>query len=99
MVIVMTGVYDERIPTEVALDSGDLSWVSGDVQAGYADVATPAEIQIQNGTHADGSAALVAWHEVALEQLYTDEDMTQPFTGSPAWRGCPSSKPRPPHEP
>ncbi len=82
LVIVMTGVYSERVPTEITLAGGDLSWVSGDGQAGYADVAAPAEIQIQNGTYAAGSAALVAWHEVAVEQLYTDEDMTQAFTGS-----------------
>ncbi len=82
LVIVMTGVYSERVPTEITLSGGDLSWVSGDGQAGYADVAAPAEIQIESGTHAAGSAALVAWHEVAVERLYTDEDMTQPFTGS-----------------
>ena len=82
LVIVMTGVYDERVPTEITLTGGDLSWVSGDVQAGYADVAAPDEIQIQNGTHAAGSAALVAWHEVAVEQLYTDEGMTLAFTGT-----------------
>ena len=82
LVIVMTGVYSERVPTEITLAGGDLSWVSGDGQAGYADVAAPAEIQIQNGAHAAGGAALVAWHEVAVEQLYTDEGLTQAFTGS-----------------
>ncbi len=82
LVIVMTGVYDERVPTEVTLGGGDLSWVSGDEQAGYGDVAAPAEIQIQNGTYAAGSAALVAWHEVAVEELFTDEGMAQAFSGS-----------------
>ncbi len=82
LVIVITGAYNERVPTEITLSGGDLSWVSGDGQAGYADVEAPAEIQIQGGVHAAGSAALVAWHEVAVEQLFTDEDMTQAFTGS-----------------
>ena len=82
LVIVMTGVHDEGFPTEITLDGGDLSWVSGDAQVGYTDMVAPGEIQIQNGAHAAGTAALVAWHEVAVEQLFTDEGMTQPFTGS-----------------
>ncbi len=82
LVIVITGAYSERVPTEITLSGGDLSWVSGDGQAGYEDVEAPAEIQIQGGVHVAGSAALVAWHEVAVEQLFTDEDMTQAFTGS-----------------
>ena len=82
LVIVVTGVYSERVPTEITLGGGDLSWVSGDAGVGYEDVAAPAEILIQNGTHAAGSAVFVAWHEVALETLYTDEGRTQAFTGS-----------------
>ncbi len=82
LVIVVTGVYSERVPTEITLSGGDLTWVSGDAEVGYEEVTAPAEIQIQNGTQTAGSAAFVAWHEVAVEQLFTDEDMTQPFTGS-----------------
>ena len=82
LVIVMTGVYDERFPTEITLEGGDLSWVSGDAGAGYEEVDLPAEIRIQDGAHVAGSAALVAWHEVAVEVLSTDEGRTQAFTGS-----------------
>ena len=82
LVIVITGVYSERIPTEITLGGGDLSWVSGDAQAGYESVNAPPEIQIQNGRHAAGSATLVAWHEVAVDELFTDEGMTQRFSGS-----------------
>jgi AGCS family alanine or glycine:cation symporter len=82
LVIVMTGVYNERVPTEITLVGGDLSWVSGDTGAGYEDVAAPAEILLQNGVVTAGGATQVAWHEVAVEQLYTDEGMTQAFTGS-----------------
>ena len=81
LVIVITNVHAERIPTEITLAGGDLSWVSGDAQAGYDDVEAPTEIVIQRGVQAPGSPAL-AWHEVALEELFTDEAMTQPFTGS-----------------
>jgi len=82
LVIVVTGVYSERVPTEITLNGGDLSWVSGNAGAGYEDVAAPDEIRIQNGTQIAGSAALVAWHEVGVEQLFTDEGRTRSFTGS-----------------
>ena len=82
LVIIITGVHSERIPTEITLGGGDLSWVSGDAQSGYSSVNAPGEIQIQNGRHAAGSATYVAWHEVALEDLYVDEGMTQPFSGA-----------------
>jgi AGCS family alanine or glycine:cation symporter len=82
LVIVVTGVYSERVPTEITLAGGDLTWVSGDAGVGYEEVTAPAEIQIQDGTQAAGNAAFVAWHEVVVERLFTDEDMTQPFTGS-----------------
>ncbi len=81
LVIVITGVYNERILTEITLTGGDLSWVAGDEEAGYQDVDAPGEIRIQGGRHAAGATTLVAWHEVALEDLFTDESMSQPFTG------------------
>ena len=81
LVIVITNVYAERIPTEITLAGGDLSWVSGDVQEGYESAEAPAQLVIQDGVQASGGVAL-AWHEVALENLFTDEAMTQPFTGS-----------------
>ncbi len=82
LVIIITGVYSERIPTEITLAGGDLSWVSGDAREGYESVNAPDEIQIQNGRHAAGSTILVAWHEVALDELFTDAGMTQRFSGS-----------------
>jgi AGCS family alanine or glycine:cation symporter len=82
LVIIITGVHSERIPTEITLGGGDLSWVSGDAQSGYSSVNEPDEIQIQNGRHAAGSATYVAWHEVALDELYLDEGRTQRFSGS-----------------
>jgi len=83
LVIIITGVYTERISTEITLAGGDLSWVSGDAQSGYSTLEeTPAEINIQDGSHISGSTALVAWHEVAVDDLFTDKAMTQRFSGS-----------------
>tara|TARA_Y100000590_G_scaffold448492_1_gene585238 strand:- start:2803 stop:4503 length:1701 start_codon:yes stop_codon:yes gene_type:complete len=83
LVIIITGVYTERISTEITLAGGDLSWVSGDSQSGYSTLEEiPAEINVQDGSHISGSTALVAWHEVAVDDLFTDKAMTQRFSGS-----------------
>ncbi len=82
LVIIITGMHTQRIPTEITLGGGDLSWVSGDAEVGYEPVLAPTEIQIQNGRHAPGSSPLAAWHEVSVDELFTDEAMTRPFTGS-----------------
>ena len=82
LVIIITGMHTARTPTEITLAGGDLSWVSGDGEAGYEPVPAPGEVQIEDGRHSAGSAALAAWHEVAVEELFTDEAMTAPFTGT-----------------
>ncbi len=82
LVIIITGVYDERIPTEITLGEGDVIWVSGDQETGYIGVQDPGEIMIQEGQYVEGTSTFVGWHEVKVDKLYTDEEMTLGFTGS-----------------
>jgi AGCS family alanine or glycine:cation symporter len=82
LVIIITGVYDERIPTEITLGEGDVSWVSGDQNIGYTSVQNPGEIFIQEGQYAEDMNTFIGWHEVKVERLYIDEGMTRVFTGS-----------------
>jgi len=84
LVIIMTGVWNDRHPTEITLTGGDLSYVTYSVEGHRSTVETPpAEIRIDNGFHADSApgSTLVAWHEVELDRLYVDADETIPFTG------------------
>ncbi|MDH5589925.1 MAG: alanine:cation symporter family protein, partial [Gemmatimonadota bacterium] len=55
--------------------------VEGDRWGG---VTPPAEIAIQGGMHVEtgAGAAHVSWHEVSVNELFVDEAMTQPFTGT-----------------
>ena len=85
LVIVMTGVWSERVPTELTLSGGDLSYVAVDAQGTYAEVdAAPTEIAVLNGRPvATGvGASQLAWHEVAVGEFYLDEGQTQPFSGT-----------------
>ena len=82
LVIITTGVWDARIPTEITLAGGDLGYVAVDAQGRQGSTAAPPEIQIENGLPADASAARIAWHDVAVETLYLDNAQSQPFTGT-----------------
>ena len=66
----------------VELSVGDDGRVSG-ATVDASSVDAPAEIAVTAGRHdATGvDAPQLAWHEVAVEELFVDEGMTQPFTG------------------
>ena len=82
LVILTTGVWNNPTPTQIAFDSGDISYVNPSVN-NYEEaiVATPSEILIEKGQFAAGSAAVMAWHEAPVEGFYTDEAREKPFSG------------------
>lgn len=84
LVLLTTGVWNDRVPTEITLGGGDLVWVAVDQNGSHSSVDPPAEIRIENGQHDLDTfeAARIGWHDVALEEIYVDEEMTQPFTGT-----------------
>ncbi len=83
LVIIITGVWNARMPTEITLRGGDLEYVSYSTNGKREAVQAPEEIRIDDGRHVDTStgAPQVAWHEVAVERLFTDVAQTNPFTG------------------
>ncbi len=84
LVIIITGVWSERVPTELTLGGGDLSYVSQDAAGTYSETGAPDEITILDGRPmATGAgAAQFAWHEVAVAEFYLDEAQSRPFTGT-----------------
>ncbi|MBT8404973.1 MAG: sodium:alanine symporter family protein, partial [Gemmatimonadetes bacterium] len=95
LVIIMTGVYDARHPTEIQLTGGDLSYVVLQENGRYGGADAPAEIALTQGIQSVDAVGtvLVAWHETPVEQLFVDEAQTVPFTGTivPAVSGTPGS--------
>ncbi len=83
LVIIMTGVADARVATEIQLIGGDLSYIQLRESGAFMGADTPAELPISNGMQDMGTVgtAMLAWHEVAVEHLYVDAAQTQPFTG------------------
>lgn len=84
LVILTTGAWNDRVPTEITFAGGDLVWIAVDGDGAHAPVAAPGEVRLENGLHvADGpGAAQVGWHDVAVERLFIDAARTQPFTGT-----------------
>ena len=81
LVIIMTGVWDDRIPTEITLGRGDITYVAVGEDGGNETVRAPAELRIVDGVRESGDIS-VGWHDAALETVYEDREMTQPFTGT-----------------
>ena len=82
LVIISTGAWQDRVPTEIAFQGGDSSYVEVLENGGYAAAEVPAEIRVEDGSVGAGSNGVrLAWHEVPVERLFVDAGQTQPFTG------------------
>jgi AGCS family alanine or glycine:cation symporter len=83
IVIIMTGMYHDRIPTEITLGGGDLSYTTLTETGRWVSTTPPPEIAIQDGMHTrtGPGSVMVSWHETAIDTLFVDPGMTQPFTG------------------
>lgn len=82
LVIITTGVWNARIPTEVTLGGGDLGYVTVDAMGNNEGADAPAEIRFENGVPADPGGVHIAWHDAYVDMLYVDEAHTTPFTGT-----------------
>jgi AGCS family alanine or glycine:cation symporter len=83
LVIILTGVWSVRVPTEITLGAGDISYVQQYEEGRFSELGEPARIEIVSGRYADDSmsAPMVAWHEVVVEQLFVDAEMQNAFSG------------------
>jgi AGCS family alanine or glycine:cation symporter len=83
LVIIMTGVWNLRVPTEITLGGGDIAFVVEQADGGYDDFDDAGQIRVADGRYVDSGAGAVqlTWHEVVVEQLYTDEEQTRLFNG------------------
>ncbi|MEM7356095.1 MAG: sodium:alanine symporter family protein [Acidobacteriota bacterium] len=82
LVIIMTNSWDARVPTELTLQGGDISYLVPNEKGGSDEAPAPEEIRVVDGLQqiTAGTAAF-AWHDVAVERFFIDEAQTQPFNG------------------
>jgi len=82
MVIIMTGVWDDRVPTEIGLGSGDISYYAEMEDGRFRSVSAPDEIVVRQGTpEVLNEGPQLSWHEVPVADFYVDAERTQPFSG------------------
>ncbi len=82
LVIIITGVHTERIPTEIVLGGGDMTWVTENETQGYEGALAPEELRVDAGRQPATVAVKLGWHDVPVDDLFVDEQMTQRFTGT-----------------
>jgi len=83
LVIVSTGAFNARIPTELDLNDGNISYVQIDDNGAYESASSPAEFHVEDGyaVVSSNSDPRLAYFDVAVERLFTDEAQTIPFSG------------------
>ena len=83
LVIIITGVHDDRVPSEFTLAGGDLSYVVTAPDGALQEADPPAGIRVVDGRQGNGAGeAAFAWHDVPVERFYVDEAQTVPFSGA-----------------
>jgi alanine or glycine:cation symporter, AGCS family len=84
LVIIMSGAWDDRVPTTMAVERGEWQWVTVD-ETGRANAVAqpPSVVRFDGGVPqpTEVGDVQVAWNHVAVERLYRDADLRQPFTG------------------
>ena len=66
------------------MTDSNISYVVGDDQAGYESTTSPESLQIANGEEASAGSSepQMAYFDIPVGSLFTDEAQTQPFSGT-----------------
>lgn len=82
LVIIMTGVWDEKIPSELTMDGGDITYVIDHGNQTYEEAPAPSRINVADGAQVvTAGEPAFAWHDVIVDEFFTDRDQTTPFSG------------------
>jgi AGCS family alanine or glycine:cation symporter len=91
LAIVVTGVWDDAVPTELDLDGGPHSYRVENEGGIIADETPPTEIRIVDGEpQVEEGAPEFAWNQAVVDRFYVDclegcdqpSDFRQPFSGT-----------------
>lgn len=82
LVIISTGAYNAQIPTELDMNDGNVTYVVVDEFNSNNDVPAPDAIAYNNGAVVAPDDGQLAYYDVAVSQLFTDEGQSATFTGT-----------------
>ena len=84
LVILTTGVWNEKHPTDIVLSSGDIAFMKQDDRGIFVAADALEEVRVdQDGRplyQADDS--VFAWHEASVDRFFIDQAHKTPFVGS-----------------
>ena len=81
LVILTTGVWSERVPTEIVLSSGDISYLMEDENGAISPSTPPQRLEVLEGIpQVNSGDSILAWHGVRVEEFFEDYNQEQPFT-------------------
>ena len=84
LVIIVTGVWTERVPTQISLTGGDSAYlrISESGRPEYGQPTPTIDVTEGEPLYLTPNVYKLAWHNVPVERLYVDAELTQPFSGS-----------------
>ncbi len=84
LVIVSTGVFSAKVPTELNLSDGNISYVEIDDTGSFSGVSAPDLFQVNDGypVVSSDSDPRFAFYDISVDRFFVDEAQTVPFTGS-----------------
>ncbi|MCH8938139.1 MAG: alanine:cation symporter family protein, partial [Gemmatimonadetes bacterium] len=71
-----------RIPSELTMEGGDITYIIDHGDQTYEEAPAPSQINVADGAQliTAGEPAF-AWHDVIVDEFFTDKDQTTPFSG------------------
>ena len=82
LVILITGVWNERVSTQLPLSSGEISYLVDSERGPVRTSSIPEAIRVEEGRPVAGTAeAGFAWHDVRVNEFFVDANQEQPFSG------------------
>ena len=83
LVILITGAWDDRIPTAIQFSDVNVSYARIAEDGGMISAPAPPSLRVENGrVMPDQDYPHLAYYDVAVEQLYLDPDLSTPFAGT-----------------
>src|SRR5690625_4863623 len=83
LVIIVTGAWQERVPTRIDLNNPNIAYLVQDDAGSYSRITAPGELRVDDGRVTRSSAAEPEFgiYNVGVERLYMDADQEITFTG------------------
>ena len=82
LVILTTHSYNEKHPTRMALNSGDISFVNYDQDGVWKKMDDLSEVHVVAGVpETQEGEGLFAWNDVPVEGFFLDAELTMPLNG------------------